>query len=128
MESLKALSITQRVLEFIVLDAQPMSVVEDDGFCRLLEYLEPSYCLPSRTYFFETGIQFIINSTMVSDRYRVSTDTQSPGIGIGIGTEKVVLMLPYLKHSYNTNKYMVKIRVSLLSLEGEIILYSNVTV
>ena len=35
------------------------------------------------------GIQFIINSLTVSDRYRVSTDTQSPGIGIGIGTEKV---------------------------------------
>ena len=29
------------------------------------------------------GIQFIINSTAVSDWYRVSTDTQSPGIGTG---------------------------------------------
>ena len=27
------------------------------------------------------GIQFIINSAAVSDRYRVSTYTQSPGIG-----------------------------------------------
>ena len=35
------------------------------------------------------GIQFIINSTTVLDRYRVSTDTQSPGIGIDIGTVKV---------------------------------------
>ena len=66
-----------------------MSVDEDEGFCRLLEYLEPRYSLPSHKYFSETGIQFIINSTTVSDRYRVSTDTQSPGIGIGIGTEKV---------------------------------------
>ena len=42
------------------------------------------------------GIQFIINSTTVSDRYRVSTDTQSPGIGIGIGTEKVGSVHSYL--------------------------------
>ena len=37
-ESLKASAITQKVLEFIVLDAQPMSVVEDEGFRCLLEY------------------------------------------------------------------------------------------
>ena len=40
------------------------------------------------------GIHFIINSATVSDRYRVSTDTQSPGIGIGIGTEKVASVHP----------------------------------
>ncbi|KAI2645091.1 Zinc finger BED domain-containing protein 4 [Labeo rohita] len=55
-ESLKALGITQKVLEFIVLDAQPMSVVEDQGFRCLLEYLEPRYSLPSRKYFSETAL------------------------------------------------------------------------
>ena len=55
-ESLKALAITQKVLEFIVLDAQPMSVVEDEGFRRLLEHLEPRHCLPSRKYFSETAL------------------------------------------------------------------------
>ena len=68
--------------EFIVLDAQPMSVVEDKGFRRLLEYFKPRHSLPSRKYFFKTGIQFIINSTTVSDLCLVSTDTQSPGIGV----------------------------------------------
>ena len=55
-ESLKALAIIQKVLEFIVLDAQPMSVVEDEGFRRLLEHLEPRYSLPSRKYFSETAL------------------------------------------------------------------------
>ena len=68
--------------EFIVLDAQPMSVVEDKGFRRLLEYFKPRHSLPSRKYFSKTGIQFIINSTTVSDLCLVSTDTQSPGIGV----------------------------------------------
>ena len=46
-------------------------VVEEEGFCRRLEYLEPRYSLPSRKYFSKTGKQFIINSTTVLgiDRY-----------------------------------------------------------
>ena len=70
MESLKAL----KVLEFIVLDAQSMSVVEDKGLRRLLVYLQPRNSLPSRKYF--SCIQFIVNSATVLDWYRVSTDTQ----------------------------------------------------
>ena len=57
-ESLKASAITQKVLEFIVLDAQPMSVVEDEGFRCLLEKFKAK-C------FSQTGMQFIINSKMV---------------------------------------------------------------
>ena len=49
-----------------------MSVVEDEGFRRLLEYLEPRYCLSSCKYVSETGIQFIINST----KYRISIGYQ----------------------------------------------------
>ena len=49
-ESLKALAITHKVLEFIVLDAQPISVVEDEGFRRLLEYSEPRCSLPSSIF------------------------------------------------------------------------------
>ncbi|KAL6463619.1 hypothetical protein MHYP_G00280100 [Metynnis hypsauchen] len=54
--SMKATKITEKVLEFIVLDAQPISVVEDGGFRRLLEHLEPRYNLPSRKYFSETAL------------------------------------------------------------------------
>ena len=42
------------------------------------------------------GIQFIINSTAVLDLYWVPTDTQSPGIGIQIRTEKVRSVHPLL--------------------------------
>ena len=71
---MKALAITQKVLAFIVLDAQPMSVAEVQGFHLLLGYLEPRYSLPSCKYFSEIGIQFIINSTTVSAQYQVLTD------------------------------------------------------
>ena len=64
-------SIGSKVLELIILDAQTMPVVEDEGFHRLMEYSEPRYSLPSRKYFSETGIQLIINSAIVLgiDRY-----------------------------------------------------------
>lgn len=55
-ENFKASAITQKVVEFIVLDAQPMSVVEDEGFRRLLEHLEPRYSLPSRKYFSDAAL------------------------------------------------------------------------
>ena len=66
-EKLESIGNNTESFRFIVLDAQPMSVFEYEGLRSLLEYLEPRYSLPSRKYFSETGIRFIINSTMVSD-------------------------------------------------------------
>ena len=66
-ESLKALAITHKVLEFIVLDAQPMSVVEVQRFRRLLEYLEPRYSIPSHKYFPRP----ICSLLLIQQRYRM---------------------------------------------------------
>ena len=38
------------------LDDQPLSVVENDGFWRLIEHLEPHYTLPNRHFISETAI------------------------------------------------------------------------
>ncbi len=54
--SVKATNIKEKVMEFIVLDSQPLSVVENEGFRRLVEHLEPRYSLPSRKYFSETAL------------------------------------------------------------------------
>lgn len=40
----------------IVLDDQPLSVVENVGFRRLIEHLEPRYTLPGRKYISETAL------------------------------------------------------------------------
>ncbi|KAJ4929961.1 hypothetical protein JOQ06_018977, partial [Pogonophryne albipinna] len=38
-------------MEFIGLDQQPLSVVEDAGFRQLITTLDPRYILPGRKYF-----------------------------------------------------------------------------
>ncbi|XP_052393278.1 zinc finger BED domain-containing protein 4-like [Carassius gibelio] len=55
-DSQKATKITDKIVEFIVLDDQPLSVVENVGFRRLMEHLEPRYCLPGRKYISETAL------------------------------------------------------------------------
>ncbi|KAI2655350.1 E3 SUMO-protein ligase ZBED1 [Labeo rohita] len=42
--------ITFRIMDFICLDEQPLSVVEDKGFRRLLSCLDPRYDPPGRKY------------------------------------------------------------------------------
>lgn len=39
-----------KVMEFICLDQQPLSAVEDAGFKRLVSCLDPRYTLPGRKY------------------------------------------------------------------------------
>lgn len=55
-DCVKATDITAKVMEFIVLDSQPLSVVDNKGFRRLVEHLEPRYSLPPRYYFSETAL------------------------------------------------------------------------
>ncbi|RXN03340.1 zinc finger BED domain-containing 4-like protein [Labeo rohita] len=50
-DSVKAKGITPKIMELIALDDQPFSVVEDVGFCRLIEHIEPRYAMPSRRHF-----------------------------------------------------------------------------
>ncbi|KAF3840379.1 hypothetical protein F7725_019096 [Dissostichus mawsoni] len=52
----KAKKITAKIAEFIAMDDQPLSVVENVGFRRLMEHLEPRYELPSRHYFTEKAL------------------------------------------------------------------------
>lgn len=55
-DSAKARSITDKVMEMIALDDQPFSIVEDRGFRRLIEHIEPHYSLPSWHYFSDVSL------------------------------------------------------------------------
>ena len=50
----RAVKITDALAEYIALDDQPLSVVDNLGFRRLLCILEPRYEIPSRTHITDT--------------------------------------------------------------------------
>ncbi|XP_003389647.1 PREDICTED: zinc finger BED domain-containing protein 4-like [Amphimedon queenslandica] len=52
----RAVNITTKVAEMIAVDCQPMSIVDDIGFTRVLHAAEPRYTLPSRKYMTDTVI------------------------------------------------------------------------
>ncbi|CAJ1057870.1 hypothetical protein F7725_004922 [Xyrichtys novacula] len=43
--------LTQSILNMIVTDMRPISMVEDDGFKQMIQTFHPGYTLPSRTHF-----------------------------------------------------------------------------
>ena len=49
-----AKNITEKVTKLIALDNQLISVVQDQGFLRHLEFLNPWYALPSLHYIYST--------------------------------------------------------------------------
>ena len=49
--STQAQEIHKVIREFITVDCQPISVVEDLGFERLMKILKPNYVIPGRKYF-----------------------------------------------------------------------------
>ena len=59
----------------IALDLQPFSIVEDGGFVRLIQQLEPRYKLPSRRYITQSVIPHISTGmTMVVRRMITDVD------------------------------------------------------
>ena len=51
-----AQKITRLIGEMVVVDCQPFSIVEDEGFVKLVKELQPRYQIPSRKYFSTTLI------------------------------------------------------------------------
>lgn len=76
-DSVKARGITEKVMEFIALDDQPFSVVEDIGFRRLIQHIEPRYTLPSRRYFAETSLPAMYDRVAKHVHELMSTDRQT---------------------------------------------------
>ena len=50
----RSVRITRRIAEMIAIDCQPISVVDDLGFVRVLQTAEPRYSIPSRKYITES--------------------------------------------------------------------------
>lgn len=49
--TVQAAEFTDSILNMIVTDMRPLSIVEDEGFQKMISAFNPNYALPSRTYF-----------------------------------------------------------------------------
>ncbi|KAL3067486.1 hypothetical protein OYC64_017252 [Pagothenia borchgrevinki] len=87
----KAQQITAKIAEFIALDDQPLSVVENVGFRRLMEHLEPRYELPSRHYFTEKALPALHNK-LRGHLQALLTDVPSFGFTTDIWSSSVCPM------------------------------------
>ncbi|MEW8547090.1 MAG: hAT transposon family protein [Candidatus Thiodiazotropha sp.] len=59
----KAMEITKAIGEHVILDMKPLSSVESPSFRNILAKAEPRYTVPSRTYFKDTFIPKLYEST-----------------------------------------------------------------
>ena len=58
----RAQAISTAIGEMMALDCQPFSIVEDEGFKRLMKLVAPKYVLPSRRHFAETVLTDMYDS------------------------------------------------------------------
>lgn len=61
-DSKKQKEINSKIMEFICLDHQPLSVVDDVGFKRLVNHLDPRYVHQGRKYFTDVCLPEIYNT------------------------------------------------------------------
>ncbi len=73
-DGVKAKGITQTIVEFVALDDQPFSVVEDVGFRRLIEHIEPRYVMPSRRHFSEVCLPELFNVVATHVHEHIAAD------------------------------------------------------
>ena len=71
----RARAITYKILEMIVMDNQPFSIVNDIGFARLMNHVRPKYNIPSRSHFTESVMPNVYKHIKSTVKDIVSTAT-----------------------------------------------------
>nr|XP_061832340.1 uncharacterized protein LOC133616769 [Nerophis lumbriciformis] len=99
----------EALLNFIVMDCQPLSIVESEGFRELVQVLEPSYVLPTRK-----TIKKILEKKYEEERERVKLEVQQ-AVAITFGNiwiwkwegrQKTLLQMPYKRSNVTWQREM----------------------
>lgn len=92
MSSEKSKATTRKLMEFMALDDQPFSVVEDQGFRNLIQHLSPRYDIPSRRYFSDVALPELFGQVSRHTRSQLEADAQTLSFTTDIWTSNVSLM------------------------------------
>lgn len=124
-DSQKSARITDKILEFYVLDDLPLSVVENLGFDRLMEHFEPRYCLPGHKYISETELAKLYE-TVREHISCILKDVQAISFTTDIWSSDVCPMslLSLMSHWVDRHFYDLEVQCgSPTSFEGHILAY-----
>ena len=78
----RAKEITDRISYMITADTRPIQMVEGEGFCRLITYLEPGYTIPSRKQF-----STIILHKHVLGKEKLRLKLKEEAVGVSLTTD-----------------------------------------
>lgn len=92
MSNEKSKATTRKLMEFMALDDQPFSVMEDPGFRNLMQHLSPRYNLPSRRYFSDVALPELFNEVSRCTRSLLEADAKTLSFTTDIWTSDVSLM------------------------------------
>ena len=79
----KAMEVTKAIGEHLVLDMRPLSVVESPSFRNILAKAEPRYDVPSRTYYKDTFIPKLYETT----KSVIISELRDAIVGVSITTD-----------------------------------------
>ena len=69
----RAQIITHHISEIVALDCQPLSMVEDTGFLRLMKEVEPQYAVPSRKHITDVILPNMVNGITMEIKKELSS-------------------------------------------------------
>ena len=110
----RASSITKSIACFICKDLRPYSVVETEGFRRMLHTLEPRYDIPCRKYFTEKAIPELYaetkakveNALQSAERVALTCD-----VWTSRATESFGTITAHFIHKWELQSYILQTRV-----------------
>ena len=107
----RAASITKSIACFICKDLRPYSVVENEGFCRMLHTLEPRYDIPCRKYFTEKAVPALYAETKAKVENALQSAERVALTMRGLPTESFVTITAHFIHEWELQSYVLQTRV-----------------
>ena len=108
----RAEKITAQIARMIVLDIQPISMVEDEGFEELLQLLAPGYAIPSRTTIMRRikDMHTKLEETLTQKLQKGQSVALTTDSWTSCHTESyVAITVHYVDASWNINSFILQV-------------------
>lgn len=113
-ESQRSTQITSAILQFIVKDLRPFSVVSNEGFKNMISTLEPRYTIPGRQHFSESAMPKLyekVKQDVIEDLQKAVTVSLTTDSWTSRATESYVTITSvHIDEEWNMKNYVLQVR------------------